>query len=179
MPIYVFGCLSGLLAAVAERGFEDLNERLEIAAETAPEGGRLKTLGLAYLTFGLERGETWKKIHAPRLWDVVGNDRHPDRDRVADGAWAKAWKSVHTENEKFKPFDFVSAERRRALKFLEDAARDDGIPESGDAAHAIACLVDGILWQTHFERVGVGEGMAGPTAYHEKLVDRTIAGWRR
>ncbi len=173
MPMYVFGCLSGLLAAVADRGFALLNARLEQAYSAATEPHRLKAVAIAYLQFGLEEQVTWRHLHSPALWRVVGDPDSPDRDRAAEGTWVKSF------GKEFDPFKAVDKARGAAFGTFVSAAADSGCRQPGDAAHAVACQVDGMLFQVQFEQVGSHLGSAARLATFGRFLDRTIAGWQR
>lgn len=76
---HVFGSRSGLLTAFAVEGFEELASRLE---EAAPNG--LRSLGLAYVRFGLEWPAHFTVMFDPGLFDSAEALR-----TASDRTWSK------------------------------------------------------------------------------------------
>ena len=76
-PLVHFGDRTGLLAAMAARGFGLLLERLrEVPAEGAGRD-RLEALARAYVGFALERMALHRVMHAPELWAAVEEQELP------------------------------------------------------------------------------------------------------
>jgi AcrR family transcriptional regulator len=185
-PLDVFGKLDGVYAAVAERTLEALIERLDFVERSGQAEDALEAAAHEYLTFGLEDSSRWQKLHSPVLWKAVERwkqqeanrkDRsEPLRDEYTECSWGKARRA---EDPGFYPFEVVQALRLKAFERFTDAARRAKCRHPGDAAHAVTSLVDGILWQVHFERVWHVPDPARPPIGIKRLIRGTVTGWRR
>jgi AcrR family transcriptional regulator len=166
MPIYVFGSVPGLHAAVAAQGFEDLNRRLEEAMQQAPTpGDALRAVAVEYLRFGMEEEKVWRTMHSRELWTSISDNE--ERERANRGSWV-----VYNQSLDGDVFEAVSKGRERALAAFATAAGESGRPEPDKLVQVLTALIDGFLWQTHFEqeRASLRE--------YAQLIDRVIAGWQ-
>lgn len=179
MVVYVFGSLAGVLAAVAECAFGHLNDRLRAALEGVAHRDQLEQATCAYLQFGLEEEETWKKIHDPRLWEAVQDYLRSVRVKATKRDRFKAGAVQHLPDSATALFRRVEEQRGKALEVLTEAAHKSGCRPAGDAAHAASSLVDGMLWQVHFERVASHMNEAQRVSYLRRLIRGSIEGWRK
>lgn len=168
VPMYLFGSLAGLHAAVALEGFNALNAHLaEAARQAEPAGDGLKALAIAYLGFGLAQlGMRWRTMHSRELWVAMQDER--ENQSVTRSRWLKQHLGL-AEDGNF--FVAIESSRQEALALFMAAARSSGKPEPAELVRTLTALVDGLLWQTHFENVHPD------LPRYARMIDHVIAGW--
>jgi AcrR family transcriptional regulator len=151
-PLYHFGTLTGLMGAIAERGFERLRRQLEREKQISlrPEEG-IAALARAYAEFALTHPDLYRVMHAGTLWRSL-NARGPGRSRAGDKAEAKAkqWtrKAEQARDAAFAVFVDVVAAGQRAGTIRRGAA--------DELAQILTALVDGLIFQSLEEQVDAG-----------------------
>lgn len=168
VPMHVFGSQAGLHAVLALEGFEELNRSLNRAARKSAEDQEvLCRLAVAYLEFGLEGGTRWRTMHSQRLWLAMGDPE--ERKRAEGGTWLSKHSGGRIDGH---IFDAIVAERHYALEVFERAAKASGRPDVHDLVRTLTALIDGLLWQTHFEHVAVQRER------YAALIQKVISNWR-
>jgi AcrR family transcriptional regulator len=69
-PYHYFDDKAAIVAALAERGFLLLAERLEVASRAGPAAQRLVQTGRAYVTFALDEPVYFRLMFRPELTDL-------------------------------------------------------------------------------------------------------------
>lgn len=140
MPLYVFGSLAGLHAAVALRGYTRLLAHLR-RARVRLGRGREAALGLAltYIGFGLRHPGLWRTMHSRHLWRAMNDPG--ERVLVGRGTWCRGGDL----------FALLAERRAEAMREFTEGLLA-ALPERGSRlAPVLALLADGFLLQVHFE----------------------------
>jgi AcrR family transcriptional regulator len=142
--------VTGLYAAVARQGFDQLTDRLRAERlNRPPTRGLVKQMALSYGVFGLERPHLYRVMHWPAVWarwgDVVtGSEPGQGGPVPADASWI-----LEAGEARERAFaEFVIAVQ---LGQATGALRSRWSPHDG--ARVLTSLVDGYLYQTQVERV--------------------------
>jgi AcrR family transcriptional regulator len=163
VPMYVFGSLAGLHAAVAALGLAELHRRLKAAAGRSAgpdETAALRGVAAEYLAFGLEHGALWLTIHSPVLVNAIEEGstgrwkgKRAQKRRARRGTWLQA-ESALAEAE--DPLSSVRQLRATALDVFVTAARaikEQASQDREELAYTVVTLIDGMLFQANYERV--------------------------
>lgn len=85
-PYRHFKTKDSLLAEVSKRGFEELTEKLQTAAnevKNSTKKDQFLEMGLAYIGFGLEKKNTYDLMFSP----IIDKTKYPELHNAASGAF--------------------------------------------------------------------------------------------
>jgi AcrR family transcriptional regulator len=177
-PLYYFGTTAGLIAAVAESGFDNLvSELTPIRKSGEPSAQTLRDLAMAYGEYALRHPHLYRAMHAPELWhQVTALQQQPrrameDAERKADRWIQQAWGS---RDAAFKQFEL-------AVEAAEAGGELDPDPKEykGASARLLTAIVDGFLFHRVAEQVGAEKPMKRLLGDLGILLDRALTGLLR
>jgi AcrR family transcriptional regulator len=183
VPMYVFGSLAGLHAAVAARGLGELLGRLrEAAAGPGSETAALRGVAAEYLGFGLQRGALWLTMHSPVLASALeggGTGRwrgkRAQKTRARRGTWLRDEAALVDRSD---PLSSVRQLRASALDVFVTAANATGKARSEELGLTVATLVDGMLFQANYEQVLTEDRVSAVRAGYLRRINAMIDTWR-
>jgi AcrR family transcriptional regulator len=150
MPVYFFGTMARLHAALAAEGYRQLVEDLRSARTSRSPGA--ESLGeacLRYHRFGVTHERLWRMMHSQILWGQI-RDAHAGT-RAFQRRQTRAERNYNLDGGDY--FKLVEAGRSEAFQALVEAAGP--ISRASELVHLLTRFVDGGLFQRHFEMVEV------------------------
>jgi AcrR family transcriptional regulator len=172
-PVARFGDELGLLAAVAERGFRQLERELapdptngdSPRPSATLRASAVKSLGLRYVEFALTRRHLHRAMHHPDLW-ARSPARKPASPSIARrDAKSAGWRARAAAARDACFARFVTA----VIAGQVEGTVADGSP--GMIARVVTALADGYILQTSDESVDSDAGLERQLAVADRLFD--------
>jgi AcrR family transcriptional regulator len=174
-PLYYFGTTTGLVAAVASHGFDELSARLRRVQESGESSKHpLKSLGIAYGEYALRNPNVYRAMHAPELWQAVA---FLDALRI-DATTPPAKRAIDWIQDASGARQVAVMQFEDAVKHAETAGRVKKEPrsEKGSSTLLLTSIVDGFLFHYFVEHVGAGREIARLLTSLDVLLDRALTG---
>jgi hypothetical protein len=172
---YYLGTTVGLIAAIAEHGFDELSSLLRRIRESRGSSHHpLKDLARAYAEYALRNPHLYRAMHAAELWHAL-TDLEASRRRASKNATKKANTWIQMANDSrqaaFMQFE-LAVEHAKAAGRVEKEPKQ----QKGASAHLLTAIVDGFLFHHFEEHVGAGKTTSELLTDLETLLDRALTG---
>jgi AcrR family transcriptional regulator len=174
-PMYYFGTTVGLVAAIAEHGFDELTSQLRHVRKSGESSEQpLKDLATAYAAFALRKPQMYRAMHAPELWYAVSDleaRRSPAYKNATKKADAWIQRADSSRQAAFKEFELAVEGAQAAGRMQKESEQ-----EKGASAHLLTAIADGFLFHHFEEQVGAGTTDRELLKDLGILLDRAITG---
>jgi AcrR family transcriptional regulator len=169
-PLYYFGSMAGLAAALAAYGFRELTSQLHDVRESGkPPEAVLKDLALAYAKYALRYPHLYRAMHAPELWHAATGLERAGNSRKHGEAWIK--EAAHWRMAAFEEFELAVGKAVEAERVAKERT-----PHGEASARLLTAIVDGFLFHHFMEDEGVGMTTRRLLTNLEELLDRALTG---
>lgn len=171
-PIYYFGSRDGLLAAIAEHGFNELTSQLRKRREGGDGSERtVKQLAVTYAGYAFQHPELYRAMHASDLWKAATTDARK-QTRTNEGAASKTetWiqRATHSRDSAFVEF-LIAIHHAQFTGYLRKHP-------TGEIAHLVTSIVDGFLFHYFQAQVAIDLTSTARLAFLERLLDQALVG---